>query len=133
MKLNKEQWSNQDYNEFINYLLSNVDLEYQKFHSKIVFNDESIILGVRTPLLKKIALEISKGNYKAFIKLNKHKYYEEIIIHGLIIGYLKEDFSSAIKLFDQFLNYIDNWAICDIICSNMKILKKIKQLVLKKF
>lgn len=124
MILNKKNWNENDYKKFINYLHNNSDQKYKEFHAKIVANEKSNILGIKTPQLKKIALEISKGNFQEFIKLNNHKYYEEIIIHGLIVSYLKDDFNKVINYFDQFLIYIDNWAICDVVCSNMKIFKK---------
>lgn len=74
------------------------------------------------PILKKIANEIFKGNYKDFIKNNKHLYYEEIILHGLIIGKIK-DYDEAIIEFNKILPYINSWATCDTTISNFKIIK----------
>ena len=111
----------QNYEKFIEYLFSIKDLNYAKFHSNLTKNNN--IIGIKTPILKQIAKNISKTNYIDFIELNNHKYYEEIIIHGLIITYLK-DYHLAIKLFDEYINYIESWASCDIIVCNFKIIKK---------
>lgn len=121
MELNN--WDSDKYNEFTLYLYSLQDLDYKKFHSKIVSNDVNLI-GIRTPILKNMAKEISKGDYKNFIKLNKHETYEEIILHGLVLGYIKGDFSDIVVLLEEFIQYIDNWAINDITVANLKIFSK---------
>lgn len=121
MNLENINWNKDNYKEFINYLFTLKDSKYKEFHSKLILQNN--IIGIRTPLLKEIAKKISKGDYKTFIKLNRHKYYEETIIHGLIIGYLN-DFNKNLTLLDEFIPYVDNWAVNDIVCANMKILKK---------
>lgn len=113
-----------DYNEFIKLLYSHQDLKYKDFHGKLILSNK--LIGVRTPLLKKIAKEISKGDYNSFIKLNKHNLYEEIMIHGLIIGYIKCDFSTVKELINNFLPFINNWAICDMTAANLKIYRQNK-------
>lgn len=121
MNLENIIWNKDNYNKFIDYLFTLQDLKYKNFHSKLILSNN--LIGIKTPILKMIAKNISKGDYKTFIKLNKHEYYEETIIHGLIIGYLK-DFKETIELLYEFIPYVNNWAINDIICANMKIFKK---------
>lgn len=113
---------NQDYNKFIEYLFSLKDDEYQKFNQKIVKTDN--IIGIRLPILKNIAKIIAKNEYLSFIKNNKHQYSEEIMLHGLVITYLKIDFNESIKLFDEYIKYIDSWATCDSVVMNYKIVSK---------
>lgn len=121
--MEKEVWNKQKYNEFLNYLKSKEDLEYKKFHSGLGINNEYLI-GIRMPELKKIAQDISKTDYTSFIKYNTHNTYEEIIIHGLLIGNLKEDFNNILILFKDFIKYVDNWAICDTTVANLHIWRK---------
>ncbi len=113
---------NQDYNKFIEYLFSLKDDEYQKFNQKIVKTDN--IIGIRLPILKNIAKMIAKGDYLNFIKNNKHQYTEEIMLHGLVITYLKVSFNESIKLFDEYIKYIDSWVTCDSVVMNYKIVSK---------
>ena len=113
---------NQDYNKFIEYLFSLKDDEYKKFNQKIVKTDN--IIGIRLPILKNIAKIIAKNEYLSFIKNNKHQYSEEIMLHGLVITYLKIDFNESIKLFDEYIKYIDSWATCDSVVMNYKIVSK---------
>ena len=123
MELNRSIWTSKDYEDFISYLYSKQDIKYREFHKGIVPNIDSLI-GIRTPILKDIAKKISKGNYNSFISLNKHNTYEEIFIHGIIIGNIKLSFNDKLVLTDKFIPYINNWAICDSFCSNFKDFKK---------
>lgn len=119
-------WTKLDYQNFLSYLYDQQDLKYRDFHKSLLNADVNLI-GIRTPKLKKIAKEISLGNYDNFIKLNTHKYYEETIIHALVISNLK-DINIVINYIDNFLNYIDNWATCDILCGSLKIVNKNKEI-----
>lgn len=117
MNLETFDWNN--YQEFINYLFSLQDKKYRDFHFKLLKNGNIKLIGIKTPILKKIALSISKGNYLDFIKNNKHEYYEETLIHGLVISN-----TNNIDLLNDYLKYIDNWAVNDIVASSMKYFKK---------
>lgn len=123
MQLNKTKWSKKDYLDFIQYLKTFQDIKYRNFHKKILNTDQQLI-GIRTPILKKIAKEISKGNYKSFISILKYTYYEESTIHGLILGYLQISIKELENLIDKFLLHNNNWATNDLTCSNLKIFKK---------
>ncbi|MGO3751865.1 MAG: DNA alkylation repair protein [Peptoniphilaceae bacterium] len=104
-------------------LSNNIDNKYREFNSKLIPNiDKKKILGVRTPILRKISNEIlNKFDYGDYLKELPHKYYEENNIHGFIIAGQK-DFEKTIYLLDNFLPFIDNWATCDSI--SLKIFKK---------
>ncbi len=117
------------YDDFIKYLYTLEDIKYRDFNKKIILKDN--IIGIRTDKLKYIARLISKNDYNKFIALNKHKLYEENLLHGLLLGYIKLDFNELIPLIDKFLPFIDNWAICDLTVSNLKIFKNNKELGLK--
>lgn len=120
MNIKECNW-NKDYSIFINYLKSIASDDYQKLNIKLGIKKPSF--GVKIPELRKIAKEIFKSDYKAFLKQNKHKYYEEIILHGLIIGYIK-DLNEAINELNKYINYINSWATCDTTVSNLKIINK---------
>ena len=74
-------WNKETYQEYINYLISIKEDKYKEFHSKLCFTKYEI-LGIRLPIIRKIAKEISKTNYEDFLKLTKSKYYEEVLIEG---------------------------------------------------
>lgn len=112
------------YIDFINELYSLQDLKYRDFNKRIVGKDN--LIGVRTPKLKRIAKSIARENYNEFFTNNKHEYFEETLVHGLVLGYLKLDFDELKPCINTFLPYIDNWAVCDMTVANLKIFKKNK-------
>ena len=112
------------YEEFLNELYSLQDLKYKKFHSKLIMSDK--LIGVRTPELKRIAKVIARNNYLEFFKENRHELYEENLVHGLVLGYLKLEFNELKPLVDEFIPFIDNWAVCDTTVANLKVYKKNK-------
>lgn len=92
------------------------DEEYKAFHAKLIptVSADSII-GVRTPVLRKYAKEMSKDSQiKEFLADIPHKYYDENNLHGFIIEQIK-DYGECLTETERFLPYIDNWATCDMI------------------
>ena len=112
-------------------LFSLQDKEYMKFSSKLTPNvPEDTIIGVRIPEIRKLAKKLVKNNeYEDFLKELPHKYYDENLLHGAIISESK-NFENCIKLLDNFLPFIDNWAVCDTI--SPKIFKKHKKELIEK-
>lgn len=92
------------------------DEKFREFQARLMPTvPKDVIIGVRTPLLRKLASEISKsGQAGEFLSHLPHKYYEENNIHGYIIAALP-DFDTCVLELDRFLPYIDNWATCDTI------------------
>ena len=97
-------------------LFNLADEQYKEFHSKLMptVNPEKII-GIRVPILRKFAADFSKTNEaELFINNLPHNYYEENNLHAFIIE-KEKDFDTCIKLVNNFLPYIDNWATCDML------------------
>ena len=99
------------------------DEKYKKFHSALCPNVDNII-GVRIPKLREIAKEIAKKNPIEFLEKSNCEFYEEKMIYGLVIGYMKAEFEERLKYIDKFVPMIDNWAICDSCCATYKFTKK---------
>lgn len=100
--------------EIRNRLFSLADEDYKAFHSKLIptVNSDKII-GVRTPALRSFANEVYKsGDFQSFLCDLPHKYYDEDNLHAFLIEKIK-DFNECIKLTNEFLPYMDNWATCD--------------------
>ena len=123
--MNYKNWNKETYKNFIKYLFELKDEKYKEMQKRIIKNERIKIIGIRVPILKKIAKEISKHNYIDFIRYNTHTYLEENLLHGLILGYIKVDEEKLLKHIDNFIPYIDNWETCDTVCANLKQFKKI--------
>lgn len=112
------------------YLKSISEKEYKEFSSKITFTKYEI-LGIRLPKLRRIAKEISKGDYLSFLKVSENTYYEEVMLKLLVMANIK-DINELMLYFDNAVNLIDNWALCDTFCNSLKIVKKNKDYFLTK-
>ena len=103
-------------------LLEMQDISYKEFHSKLMPTiNPDVIIGVRTPVLRKYLKEIKNEDTNTFLNDLPHKYYEENNLHAFLIAEIK-DFDDCIKELDKFLPFIDNWATCD--CLKPKFFKK---------
>ncbi len=101
-------------------LFKRQDLKYRDFHLKLVPGyDADKIIGVRLPELRKLAKALPDDCFS-------WDYYEEIMLHGLYIGYAKLDFDARLALLNTFVPVIDNWAVCDSVCSTLKFIKNNK-------
>lgn len=103
------------------------DEKYKEFHSNLCPGVGNI-LGVRIPKLKEYAKELTK-KYSINELLNsiENKYYEEIMLKGILIGLdNNNDIQAIIKNIKEFVPLINNWAICDNFCAGLKITKRYK-------
>ena len=116
-----KEWTKETYAEYQKYLLSLQDIKYKEFNERILKSKYKLI-GIRLPQIRKIAKEISRSNVIDYLKQCKSKYYEEVLIEGLVIANLKDE-----KIFDKYfykyINKIDNWGICDSFCNSLKIME----------
>ena len=93
------------------------DTEYQTFQSKLMPTiPPETVIGVRTPLLRKLAKELA-GTPQAehFLQSLPHRYYEENNLHAFLIEQIW-DYDTALAETERFLPYINNWATCDCFC-----------------
>ena len=85
--------------------------------------------GISIPELRKFAKTIAKDNYKEFIEKNDYSTYELKLLHAFLIGYIKDDINTLLKYFENFIPYVDDWAINDSLCQNFKIARKYQEIV----
>lgn len=93
------------------------DKTYQAFQSKLLPTvPPETIIGVRTPLLRKLAKELSgTAQAESFLRSLPHEYYEENNLHAFLVEKIR-DYDRALAETEKFLPYIDNWATCDCFC-----------------
>ena len=116
MKPIKEKWNKKDIEEFNKYLESIKIPEKLEFTKKII-NTKMEVLAIPIPELRKIANEISKGNFINYLDCFNNKYYENTIINAVLINKIndiqvKKHYISKLK--------IDNWSTVDILKFNIK-------------
>lgn len=121
MKINIE-WNEETYNKFLNYLKSIGDEKTKEFNKKICTTSYEM-LGIKMKVLKEIAKDISKTNYKKFLANTTSTYYEEVFIEGFVISSIKDP-NEFLEYFNRFIYKIDCWALCDSSIASFKIFKK---------
>ena len=102
-------------NELQQNLFDMRDATYAAFIAKLTPGFQpSHFIGVRVPLLRTIARSFAKEEAasQSFFSLLPHSYYEEDMLHGMLISLVK-DYDRCVDLTDRFLPYVDNWAVCD--------------------
>lgn len=95
------------------------DPAYRDFQSRLVPTVESTrILGVRTPALRALARRLVRerpDDVRAFLATPAHATYDEMNLHGELIGRVAGTPEEAFDLLDAFLPHMDNWATCDLV------------------
>ena len=94
------------------------DLKYREFMLKLIPNEKDLI-GVRMPILKKIAIDLSKSKEAKAYLLAQPKFHEEKILQALLSAQLFSSFDQ-ISLVRDFIPKITNWAVCDTFCTYLK-------------
>ena len=99
-----------------------IDSEYAKFNQKLCPDTKKKMLGIRVPVLRKLAQKIVKEyNWQEFLKQADDNYFEEVLLQGLVIGYAKIPIDEKLEYIKWFVPKIDSWAISDTFCPTLKI------------
>jgi len=95
--------------------------KYRDFHMRLQ-PSLSEVIGVRMAELRKAAKSLAKEDWKDYVEgLTKSDSYEEKVIAGMSIFYSKSDIYDKINYCVEIMPFIDGWAICDSICSTIRL------------
>lgn len=96
--------------------LARGNAEYAEFNKRIVKTDK-VVLGVRTPDMKKLAKETARGMDFAGVNNLLDEVdagvYEEVLLAGMVINYAKISEVEKLELTERYLGMVDNWAHVD--------------------
>lgn len=109
------------YEELLTELNRLSDSGYACFHSKLLNNPNIKVIGVRTPLLRKLSKEY-KDSFNELLTL-PDEYYEVTFLKLIVASSLP--FEEFIEVVDRCVDVIDNWACCD--CFKAVCIKKHKE------
>lgn len=95
-------------------LFESQDEKYGDFQCKLTPGiDRDRIIGVRVPILRKLAKSyINDDECEDFLNHLPHRYYDENMLHGILISEIK-NFDRCVEELEKFLPFVDNWAVCD--------------------
>lgn len=108
------------YEEFLAELKASQDLSYRQFHKKLLKNDNIEVLGVRIPIMRKLAKKYK--NSVDEIMSFPDEYYDVTFIKLSAVAILP--YEKFITYIDRCVPLIDNWATCD--CFAPKCIEKHK-------
>ena len=95
------------------------DPTYKAFNSKLIPNvDPNTMIGIRVPVLRAVAKDLRGGDRAVvdrFFADLPHKYFEENMLHAILLGNVCGSVGEAIDELTRFLPYADNWAVTDTI------------------
>ena len=77
-------------------------------------------LGARLPQMRKLARRIAKDGWEDYLESWSPEYFEDYMLRGLVIAYVKVPVDERLRLYAEFVPLIDNWAVCDSFCSTWK-------------
>lgn len=97
--------------------------EYQLFTSKLLPGIPNI-LGIRLPKLREIAKLLAKEGWKDYLEHATQDSFEEVMLQGMVIGYVRTDFDEIVPYITGFIPKINNWSVCDSFCNTLKITKR---------
>lgn len=101
------------------------DPRVAEFSAALMPGEGRPVLGVRIPLLRKLAKEIAKDDWRATLaEASSTDSFEEILLQGFVIGYAKMEWDEWIGRVQAFQPLIDNWAVCDCCCSTFTSARK---------
>lgn len=100
-------------------LLDLQDVGYREFHLKTCPQAVHVI-GVRIPEQRKLAKEITKGDFWQFLDEIQPHYYEEILVTGIVIATAPMALTERLGYTAWFVPQISNWAVCDTFCASFK-------------
>lgn len=95
-------------------LLNLKDEKFKKFNASLIPNvDKEKVIGVKNPYLREMAKRlVSTGKADGFLDDLPHNLHEENVLHFFVIELIK-DYDECVRRTDEFLPYVDNWAVCD--------------------
>ena len=94
--------------------------EYAVFSRRLLPGTENV-LGVRLPLLRRLARRIAKGDWAAYLDTAGDGSFEEVMLQGMVIGAICAPPQEVLARTAAFVPKIDNWSVCDSFCSGLKL------------
>lgn len=114
-------WDEIAYLQYKNDLCAQTDEQYRQFQRKLILTSKEPILGVRLPILQRIARQIAKGDADGFLRLCRADSFEEVMVEGLVLAHMRLPFAEKAERIGAFLPKINNWSVCDSFCAALKI------------
>lgn len=109
--------------EIRDFLLKHAEREYREFSSGLIPQGQQM-LGVRIPVIRSLAKELVKGDWRDYLRTAENDFFEEVMLQGLVIGYARADIEEILSFAAEFIPKIADWSVNDTFCSTFKIAQR---------
>ncbi|MDR0850185.1 MAG: DNA alkylation repair protein [Christensenellaceae bacterium] len=110
-------------NDLIEYFETNKKPGLGDFHRKLIPTKYHII-GVPSKIVHNLSRQIAtECDIERFFVLDNKRYFELVMTKGLVVAVSKLPPLKKRELLKEFIQYIDNWAINDVVCSKINVKK----------
>ena len=117
-----ESWPGADRpDELRAWLEGRAEEAYRRFSSSLLPPEEgATMLGVRLPLLRRLAARLAGGEWEAYLAAARDDSFEEILLQGMVIGAAPAPLADRLEYTARFVPKIRNWSVCDSFCAGLK-------------
>ena len=100
------------------------DAKYSDFSSALIPCCQPPLIGVRLPQLRLLAKDLAKGDWRNYLRQASDGTFEEIMLQGLTLGYVKAEVAEVLDYVRRFIPKINNWSVNDSFCLSFKLAKR---------
>lgn len=111
-----------EYQEVLEELEKAADEKYRVFNESLIPGVRKTY-GVRVPFLRTLAKKLA-ADWQDFLACARDDSQEELMLQGFVIGYARMSLEERLQQLTRFIPKIDNWAVCDTVCSTLKFISK---------
>ncbi|MBP3487394.1 MAG: DNA alkylation repair protein [Roseburia sp.] len=114
--------------EIRSFLTEHAEGKFKEFTAGLIPGTDPII-GVRLPVLRELAKQLAKEDWRSYLAGASDETYEEIMLQGLVIGYARAPIEELLSYAKAFIPKIHDWSVNDGFCSTFKIARKYRETV----
>ena len=109
--------------EIKDFLAAHADARYAAFVTSLMPGARPVV-GVRLPVLRALAKEIAKGDWRTYLEEAVDDTFEEVMLQGYVTGAARMPFEEQMDRMTAYVRKINDWALCDSPCSGFKFVRK---------
>lgn len=109
--------------EIKDFLAANADGRYAAFSASLVPGARRMA-GVRLPVLKALAKDITRGDWRAYLSEAMEDTFEETMLQGFVTGMARMPFAEQMERMEAYVHKINNWSLCDSPTMGFKFVRK---------
>lgn len=102
--------------EIKDFLAVHADARYAAFVTSLMPGTRPVV-GVRLPVLRALAKEIAKGDWRTYLEEAVDDTFEEVMLQGYVTGVARMPFEEQMERMATYVRKINDWALCDSPCS----------------